>query len=67
MTFARKYTNKIELIDTKAFELPGVPEDLRGFLSPIVISAVLSRYSDHLAEYRQHPLSTRRYMFRVDY
>lgn len=67
MTFAQQYTNKIELIDTKDFALPGVPEDLRGFLSPLVISAVLSRYSDHLAEFRKHPLSTRRYMFRVDY
>ena len=67
MDFARKYTNKVELIDTREYDLPGVPEDLRGFLSPLVISAVLSRYSDHLSEFRKHPLSTRRYMFKVDY
>lgn len=67
VTFARKYTNKIELVDTREYELKGVPDDLRGFLSPLVISAVLSRYSDHISEFRKHPLATRRYMFKVDY
>ena len=67
IAFSRKYTNKVELIDTKAYEMKGVPEDLRGFLSPLVISAVLSRYSDHISEFRKHPLATRRYMFKVDY
>ena len=67
ITFARKFTNKVELIDTRDYELRGVPEDLRGYLSPLVISAVLSRYSDHLSGFRKHPLSTRRYMFKIDY
>jgi fructoselysine-6-P-deglycase FrlB-like protein len=67
LDFARKYTNKIELVDTRDYELKGVPDHLRGYLSPLVVSAVLSRYSDHLAAFRNHPLSTRRYMFKVDY
>lgn len=65
--FAEKYTNKVEIIDTKHYTLPGVADDLRGFLSPLVISAVLSRYSENLAAFREHPLSTRRYMFKVQY
>lgn len=65
--FSKKYTNKMTIIDTKDYDLPGVPEDLRGYMSPLVLSSVLDRFSENLAELRNHPLSTRRYMFKVEY
>jgi len=65
--FAGKYSKKINVIDTKDYELEGVPEYLRGYLSPLVLSAVLERVSNHLEVVRSHPLSTRRYMFKVEY
>lgn len=65
--FVEKYSKKINVIDTKDYELEGVPEHLRGYFSPLVISAVLERVSNHMEVKRNHPLSTRRYMFKVDY
>lgn len=67
MDFVAKYTKKIIHVDTKDYELSGVPERFRGYLTPIVLSAVMSVYSDHLEAVRNHPLSTRRYMFQVEY
>lgn len=67
VSFANKYTKNIVLIDTKDYPLKGVPEDLRGYFSPFVISAVLDRFSENLASVRNHPLSTRRYMTKVEY
>jgi fructoselysine-6-phosphate deglycase len=67
LAFTDKYAKKVELIDTKEFALPGVDESIRGFMSPLVLSAVMAVYSDKLAEIRNHPLKTRKYMFKVEY
>lgn len=67
VSFANKYTKNMVLIDTKDYPLNGVPEDLRGYFSPFVVSAVLDRFSENLASVRNHPLSTRRYMTKVEY
>ena len=65
--FTSIYSKNAEIIDTKDYPLPGVAEDIRGFMSPFVISTILERYSENLAEVRNHPLSTRRYMTKVSY
>jgi fructoselysine-6-P-deglycase FrlB-like protein len=65
--FSRKYSKKITLIDTKDFELPGVPDDFRGYLSPLVLLAVMDVYAKKLAEQRNHPLKIRKYMGKVEY
>lgn len=67
MDFVSKHTKKIIHVDTKDYELPGVPEKFRGYLTPIVLSAVMSVYSERLEAARNHPLSTRRYMFKEEY
>ena len=65
--FINKYSKKYTIIDTKDYPLPGVPEEFRGYVSPLVISAVLDRFGKHLADKRNHPLKTRKYMGIVDY
>jgi len=66
-TFCNKYTKKLTVLDTKEFELEGVDEKFRGYFSPLVCSAVLDRYSKNIADVRNHPLSTRKYMGIVEY
>lgn len=66
-SFANKYTKKYTLIDTKDYELPGVPEELREYFSPLILSAVLDRFSKHLADKREHSLKIRKYMGIVEY
>ncbi|HWQ79872.1 MAG TPA: SIS domain-containing protein, partial [Anaerovoracaceae bacterium] len=67
LEFVSQYTKKIIHVDAKDYELPEVPEKFRGYLTPIVLSAVMSIYSERLEAARNHPLSTRRYMFKVEY
>jgi fructoselysine-6-P-deglycase FrlB-like protein len=65
--FTAKHTRRMVVIDTRDYALPGVPEDLRGYFSPFVLLAVLDRFSQNLAAERNHPLTTRRYMGKVQY
>ncbi|WP_289057737.1 SIS domain-containing protein [uncultured Mesotoga sp.] len=65
--FSRKYSKKVTVVDSKDYELKGIPENLRGFFSPLVLSAALDVFSQNIAKEREHPLSTRRYMGVVDY
>ena len=66
-TFARRYTEKLRVIDTASFNLPGIAPPTRKLISPIVLATVLERLSAHLEHKRAHPLTTRRYYKRVDY
>jgi fructoselysine-6-P-deglycase FrlB-like protein len=65
--FSKKYSKKVTVIDTKEHELINCPEKFRGYFSPLVCSAVLDRISKNLADIREHPLSTRKYMGVVEY
>ena len=65
--FAPNYTDKLTVLDSKEFALPGISEEVRGLVSPIVLATVLERVSAHLEVMRNHPLVTRRYYKRVAY
>ncbi|MEI9406606.1 SIS domain-containing protein [Mesorhizobium argentiipisi] len=66
-TFAPTYTDKLTVLDTADFELPGISPDVRALVSPIVLATALERVSAHLEVIRNHPLTTRRYYKRVAY
>jgi fructoselysine-6-phosphate deglycase len=65
--FLPDHTEKIIVLDTADFDLPGVGTHLRGLLSPVLLATVLERLSAHLEVLRDHPLTTRRYYRRLDY
>ena len=65
--FARRYTDKVRVIDTATFALPGIADATRKLISPIVLATLFERLSAHLEAKRDHPLTTRRYYKRVDY
>ncbi len=65
--FAPNYTDKLAVLDTAQFELPGLSKEVRGLVSPAVLATVLERISAHLEVMRNHPLTTRRYYKRVEY
>ncbi|MDG4855043.1 SIS domain-containing protein [Mesorhizobium sp. M1A.F.Ca.IN.020.06.1.1] len=65
--FAANYTDKTTVLDTAAFELPGISADVRALVSPVVLATALERVSAHLEVIRNHPLTTRRYYKRVAY
>ncbi|MBZ9886263.1 SIS domain-containing protein [Mesorhizobium sp. CA10] len=65
--FTPTYTDKLTVLDTADFELPGISPDVRALVSPIVLATALERVSGHLEVIRNHPLTTRRYYKRVAY
>ncbi|MFO7815216.1 MAG: SIS domain-containing protein [Halanaerobiales bacterium] len=65
--FSEKYSNNLIIIDTKEFELPGIPSKFRGYFSPLFVSSIMDVFSKKLADKRDHPLETRKYMGKVEY
>lgn len=65
--FCRKFSDKITLIDAADFDMEGIDEDLRGYFAPLVADTILGDYARQLSDFRGHPLSVRRYMWRMEY
>lgn len=65
--FCREYADDFTVFDTRDYELPGISEEFRWMLSPVVLNAVLSRVSKNLEEIRGHSLDIRRYYRTVEY
>jgi len=65
--FLDKYCKKAKYVDVRDLELPGVPDQVRQDVSPIVVGALANRLAQHYEAVRGHDLETRRYMFKVDY
>jgi fructoselysine-6-phosphate deglycase len=67
IAFAKGYTDKLTVLDTRDLATTGLSSDLRAMLAPALLATVLERLSAHLEVMRNHPLVTRRYYKRVAY
>ncbi|HQU67385.1 MAG TPA: SIS domain-containing protein [Albidovulum sp.] len=67
IAFAKGYTDKLTVLDTRDLATTGLSADLRAMLAPALLATVLERLSAHLEVMRNHPLVTRRYYKRVAY
>ncbi|HIF1440092.1 TPA: SIS domain-containing protein, partial [Enterococcus faecium] len=65
--FVPKFTDVHVTVDTKDYDLPGISEDTRKIISPVVLATVFERISAFLEEERNHPLTTRRYYKQMEY
>jgi fructoselysine-6-phosphate deglycase len=65
--FAPTVTDKVTVLDTAEFALPGVSAPVRALISPVLLATLTERLSAHLELLREHPLTTRRYYRRLDY
>jgi fructoselysine 6-phosphate deglycase len=65
--FCRRFTERTMVYDSCQFAMPGVDPEVRGIVAPIVLQAALEPFVKELAVLREHPLSTRRYMGRMEY
>ncbi len=66
-TFLKQYGEKLLILDAENFDLTGIDDEVKGYFAPLVLNFVLRLYAVALAEERNHPLETRRYMFKVPY
>ncbi|PRA52398.1 sugar isomerase [Ochrobactrum sp. MYb68] len=65
--FAKRYTDKVRILDAASVSLPGISQKTRSLISPIILATMLERLSAYLEVLRDHPLTTRRYYKRVEY
>lgn len=65
--FLTKHSQRVLVIDAEDFGLDTVPADVRGVFAHLLFNIVLRAYADALADHRGHPLSVRRYMWRMEY
>lgn len=65
--FAKRYTDKVRILDAASADLPGISAKTRSLISPVILATMLERLSAHLEVLREHPLTTRRYYKRVEY
>lgn len=65
--FLTQHSDKALVIDAKDFGLDVVAPEVRGILAHLLFNVVLRVHADALADHRGHPLSVRRYMWRMEY
>lgn len=68
LEFLHRFDALTTVIDAKDYGLSGkIPGAVVEFFNPILISAVLRVYAEQLAIARNHPLTMRRYMWKLEY
>lgn len=65
--FCERFKTGLMVYDSADATMPGVPREARAVLSPFVLQCSLTRLAAGLADLRNHPLATRRYMGKVEY
>lgn len=65
--FLPRYAEKIEVVDARALGLSAIDPEVVDYFNPILFYSVMCGYRAALADLRQHPLETRRYMGKTDY
>jgi len=66
-TFLNQYAAKVEIVDAKELGLSVIRDSVVDYFNPILFYAMMCEYRAALAELRNHPLETRRYMGKVSY
>lgn len=67
LSFLRKYARRIEVLDAKELGLSTIDASVIDYFNHSLFNNVYPVYNHALAEARRHPLTTRRYMWRVEY
>ena len=67
ITFLKTYARDYVVLDAKELGIGILPESVVEFFNPILFYSVLCDYREALAQIRNHPLETRRYMGKVEY
>jgi fructoselysine 6-phosphate deglycase len=66
-TFVEKYSQRVTVLDSTDLGITSLPGTVSEYLAPLVFAPVLRAYADKLAEAKGHPLTVRRYMWKMEY
>ena len=67
LKFLRTYAKRIEVLDAKELGLSTIDASVVDYFNHSLFNNVYQIYNHALAEKREHPLVTRRYMWKVEY
>ena len=67
VTFLERYAERYEVVDARELGIGVLAESVVDYFNPVLFYSVLCDYRQALAEIRDHPLETRRYMGKVAY
>ena len=67
LKFLNKYGKRIEVLDAKELGLSTIDASVVDYFNHSLFNNVYPIYNHELAEKREHPLPTRRYMWKVEY
>jgi fructoselysine 6-phosphate deglycase len=65
--FIPRFSKKLEIVDGNDFEWGTIDNDLKEYFCPIIASVILRMYAEALGFSTGHPLTVRRYMWRLQY
>lgn len=68
LAFLERFDAKTEVVDSLDYGLSShIPAEVLDYFNPFVLTAVFRVYAEELASARQHPLTKRRYMWKLSY
>jgi fructoselysine 6-phosphate deglycase len=67
LAFLKRYGQKLMVIDAKELGINTIDDSVVDYFNPFLFTNVLGVYNRALAEKRKHPLTQRRYMWKVKY
>ncbi|WP_068787174.1 SIS domain-containing protein [Paenibacillus phocaensis] len=67
LAFLKQYAEKVEIVDAKELGIGTIADEVVEFFNPVLFYSILCVYREALADVRNHPLETRRYMGKVAY
>ena len=67
LDFLNRFAEKVIVLDAKELGLETIDDKVSEFFNPLLMSAALGCYSYELSIARKHPLSCRRYMWKLQY
>uniref|UniRef100_UPI003F492F16 SIS domain-containing protein n=1 Tax=Ensifer adhaerens TaxID=106592 RepID=UPI003F492F16 len=67
LSFVEKYSKRVTAVDARDLGIANVPESVAEYVTPLLFQPVLRAYADKLGEAKGHPLTVRRYMWKLEY
>ena len=68
LDFLQRFDAKYTIVDGKDFALANYfSKDIVDYFNPVILSSVIRVYAEKLAVVRKHPLTKRRYMWKLQY
>jgi fructoselysine 6-phosphate deglycase len=67
LRFLQRYASKVEVVDARALGITAIHPAVVDVFNPLLFYSVMTAYRDAMAELRNHPVDTRRYMWKVSY